>query len=193
MQAFRVLYTKQLTRKLKTYNDGFLIRDGSRVRLFDDSGMELATGRWPASLQLSAVSEGITAIEGFLVDCDGELASAAEVPRWSSGGSVRAPQPSRICGDGAGNRPSPAMQVIATPAITATLAGARSKFRPPRAADPPPPLAHCPQPVAPQGGFAADTAQNSVLGKRPHAEQEQAAARSAHLQAPPPVHRSGVK
>ena len=191
-QAFKVLYTKQLMRKLKSYNDGFLIRDGSRIRLLDDTGRELATGRLPASLQLSATSEGITAIEGFLVDCDEELAPAAEVPRWSPDSNVSVPQPTRMCGNSAADRLSPAQQAVATP-VAARLAGARSKFRPPRVADAPPQAALCPQPVALQGWCAADATQASVLGKQLRMEERQGAACAAQPQAPPPVHRSGYE
>ena len=192
-QAFRVLYTKQLTRKLKTYNDGYLIRDGPRVHLLDDTGMDLATGRLPASLQLTAVSEGVTAFDGYLVDCDEELASATEVPNRSEGGSIRAPQPSEPCGIGHATGPSPSPLAVATPAVSATLAGPRGKFRPPRPADAPPPAASCPAQGARQGWHAADVAQPAMLGKRPHAERQEPPSRGGqHCTAlPPPVHRSG--
>lgn len=193
-QAFRVLYTKQLTRKLKTYNDGYLVRDGTRVRLLDDAGMDLAAGRLPASLQLTAVSEGITVFDGFLVDCDEELASVTQVPRRSLGSSIRAPQPSEPFGNGHAAGPSPSPQAVATPAVTAALAGHRGKFRPPRpVAEAPPPAAINPAPGGSQSWHAADVAQPSTLGKRRQAEQEQVPPRGAYHQTPlpPPVHRSG--
>ncbi len=196
-QAFRVLYTKQLTRKLKTYNDGWLVRDGSRVRLLDDAGMDLAAGRLPASLQLTAVSEGITVFDGFLVDCDEELASVSEVPRRLGGGGIRAPQASEPCGNGHAASPAPSPQAVATPAMSARserLVGARSKFRPPRpVADVPPPAAINPALGGSQGWHAADMTHHSMLGKRPHAEPQQLPLHGAHyhMPAPPPVHRSG--
>ena len=188
-QAFKVLYTKQLTRKLKTYNDGFLVRDGPRVRLLDDAGMELGTGRCPSSLQLTAASDGIKLFDGFLVDCDEELASAAEVPRRSpSGGGIRAPQPSVMRDSDAANA------AAAAPSGTSAMQiGARNKFRPPRVADAPPPAATHPQPGATQGWHAADVAHASTLGKRWHAGEQQTPSREAchTAQPPPPVHRSG--
>ena len=192
-QAFRVLYTKQLTRKLKTYNDGYLIRDGSRIRLLDDAGMDLAAGRLPASLQLTAVSEGITVFDGYLVDCDEELASISEVPGWLHGASIRVPQPSKPCGSGHASSQSASPQAVVTPAVSTTLAGPRGKFRPPRPADAPLPAPSCPALGARQGWHAADAAQPSVLGKRPHADQHENVSRGAHHQTPqlPPVHRSG--
>ena len=193
-QAFRVLYTKQLTRKLKTYNDGYLVRDGPRVRLLDDAGMDLAAGRLPASLQLTAISEGIKVFDGFLVDCDEELASVSEVPKRSQGGGIRAPQPSEPCGNGHAVGPPPSPQAVATPAVTATPAGPCGKFRPPRpVADAPPSAPLNPALGRSQGWHAADMAYTSMLGKRPRAESQQVPLRGAHhfTPAPPPVHRSG--
>jgi hypothetical protein len=193
-QAFVVLYTKQLTRKLKTYNDGYLIRDGLRARLLDDTGNELACCRWPPSLELNATSEGIACFDGFLVDCDGELASLAEVPRQRPG-CVTAPQPSACDSSGAAGSPSPEQQTVAP---GDALTGARGKFKPPRMAAPPPPPppqpACDPQPApAAHGWLRSRQADASLLGKRWQTDQQEApVVVAAHQQAPPPVQRSGA-
>jgi hypothetical protein len=56
----RVLWTKQLTRKSKTWNDGFLeLRDGRSVVLSDDDRTQLASGRLPSALEVTAGLEGM--------------------------------------------------------------------------------------------------------------------------------------
>lgn len=57
----RVLWTKQLTRKSKTWNDGFLeLRDGQRaVVLYDESRKQLASGRLPSTQQVTEGLEGM--------------------------------------------------------------------------------------------------------------------------------------
>jgi len=57
----RVLWTKQLTRKSKTCNDGFLeLKDGQRnVVLSDEIRTQLASGRLPSALEVTAGLEGM--------------------------------------------------------------------------------------------------------------------------------------
>ena len=59
----RVLWTKQLTRKSKTWHDGILEvteERGSRaVVLFTDERCRLASGRIPASLEITEDLEGM--------------------------------------------------------------------------------------------------------------------------------------
>lgn len=56
----RVLYTKQLVKKKKTYHDGFLrVNDGKNACLIDETGQKLAAGRLPTNcLPLSPEIEG---------------------------------------------------------------------------------------------------------------------------------------
>ena len=193
-QAFVVLYTKQLTRKLKTYNDGYLIRDGPGARLLNDAGTELACCRWPPSLDLNATSEGIACFDGFLVDCDGELASLSEIPSQRLG-RVTAPQPSACNSSGAAGRPSPEQQTVAPGGVLTVV---RGKFKPPRmAARPPPPpppqTAPGPQLAPADGWLGSRPTEASLLGKRWQADQQEApVAAAAHQQAPPPARRSGA-
>ena len=190
-QAFAVLYTKQLTKKLKTYHDGFLIRDGPGARLLTDAGSELACCRWPPSLELAGTSEGITCFDGYLVDCDGELSGPTEVPR---------PRPVCITGIppavAGGSRAAPGLspaQRLVTPCVAAT--GVRGKFKPPRIAAPLPQSTPTLQLEAAQGWYGTNDAQPSLLGKRRQADQQEApAVGAAYRQAPqaPPVRRSGA-
>ena len=57
----RVLWTKQLTRKSKTWNDGFLeVKDGQRnVVLSNEDRTQLAVGRLPGALEVTAGLEGM--------------------------------------------------------------------------------------------------------------------------------------
>jgi len=82
-----VLHTKQLTKKRKTYNDGFVVvRASGAVVLLDEGGKELATASAPIPASDDfASSEGITVFDGFLVNGDSECAPC-EVPGLGGGG-----------------------------------------------------------------------------------------------------------
>ena len=56
----RVLYTRHLVKRKKTYHDGFLrVTDGRSACLLDELGQQLATGRLPSHcLPLSSDTEG---------------------------------------------------------------------------------------------------------------------------------------
>ena len=60
--ALRVLYTKHLTKKKRTYHDGYLLlSDGSEGLLLDDIGKKLGAGRIPtSSLPITAETTGVT-------------------------------------------------------------------------------------------------------------------------------------
>jgi hypothetical protein len=87
MAAWRVLYTKQLQKKHKTYHDGFVVvRDSGAVALLDDSGHELAAAAAPLPAEEDwARCEGVGDVfPGFLVNGDEECAPY-EVPGFRGG------------------------------------------------------------------------------------------------------------
>lgn len=72
MDCYRALYTKQLTKKKKTYSDGYVVLKETRsASLVTDEGSTLSTTRLPSSLALGPDSSDLTCWEGFLVNLDG--------------------------------------------------------------------------------------------------------------------------
>jgi hypothetical protein len=81
MPTWRVLYTKQLTKKRKTYTDGFVVvRASGATALLNENGSELAvaSGPLPAGDDWASC-EGVALFDGFLVNGDAEC-GAHEVP-----------------------------------------------------------------------------------------------------------------
>jgi hypothetical protein len=127
--AWRVLYTKQLTKKHKTYQDGFVVLRGSgAAALLDEAGRELT----PAAAPLPPGEdwgdcEGVADVfPGFLVNGDGACAPC-EVPGYGGGGAAAG-------GDGGGGPP-----VAPAPAAHDPIAlapAARQAFRRPTLAAP---------------------------------------------------------
>ena len=64
----RVLYTKHLVKRKKTYHDGFLqVANGQSAWLLSELGQKLATGRLPSNcFPLSADLEGTFCYLSFL-------------------------------------------------------------------------------------------------------------------------------
>ena len=60
LQYFKVLYTKQITKKHKTYHDGFLrAKEKGTAILYDERGSQLASDRVPGRLlPLASFMEG---------------------------------------------------------------------------------------------------------------------------------------
>lgn len=124
MQAWRVLYTKQLQKKKKTYQDGFaVVRASGAVALLDEAGKELARagGPLPAGEDW-ATCEGATVFEGFLVNGDGEC-PPCEVPGLAAGPAAAAG--AAAIGDGAApSHQQPASCARASWGTPASAAGA---------------------------------------------------------------------
>lgn len=69
--AARILWTKQLTKKKKTYNDGFvLVKPTREAILYDEDGKELGfCSRFPSSIDITS-DDNIKCFEGYLVQGD---------------------------------------------------------------------------------------------------------------------------
>lgn len=81
---YRALYTKHLTKKQKTWHDGFVVlRNKARIVLYDEAGKELSAAAMPASLALDS-GERLSLFDGFLVDCD-DPCTAEELPGGERG------------------------------------------------------------------------------------------------------------
>jgi hypothetical protein len=87
MQAWRVLYTKQLQKKRKTYADGFVVaRPSGAVLLLDEGGKELAAASAPLPPGEDwGACEGAAVFPGFLVNGDGAC-GPGEAPGSAGGG-----------------------------------------------------------------------------------------------------------
>ena len=98
MQTFNVLYTKQLHKKKKSWNDGrVVVKPTGFATLRDDDGKELSTARISKHIDF-AEGEGITCFEGFLVNgdgaCDISEAVHATAAVIATAGHEPCPQPS---------------------------------------------------------------------------------------------------
>lgn len=87
---WRVLWTKQLTKKQKTWNDGFVAcKPCGAAVLYDEAGKELGQSRLPKSVKnLANHDEPLKCWEGYLVQGDSEC-DVSEVPRQDSNTSAR--------------------------------------------------------------------------------------------------------
>lgn len=73
-RLFRVLYTKHLIKKAKTYHDGYLIvHEGGSCVLLDEEKKNLGQGWLAKDVELDPDAEGLSCIEGFLINLDGEV------------------------------------------------------------------------------------------------------------------------
>lgn len=71
--CFRVLYSRHLTQKRRTYHDGFVKLQSSRTAvLFSEDGVELSTTTIPPSTTLTESTEDFRRFEGFVVDFEEE-------------------------------------------------------------------------------------------------------------------------
>ncbi|KAK9800306.1 hypothetical protein WJX73_010750 [Symbiochloris irregularis] len=88
----RVLYTKHLTKKRKTWSDGYVEISPQRLAtLSDEDGRTLGTARLSPSENWSEDTEDINSFEGYLVNIDELEASAAHRGR-RPGNPTHAPQ-----------------------------------------------------------------------------------------------------
>lgn len=69
--AARILWTKQLTKKKKTYNDGFIrVKPSNEAILYDEDGKELSCcSKLPSGIDITT-DDDIRCFEGYLVQGD---------------------------------------------------------------------------------------------------------------------------
>lgn len=74
VRCFRVLYTRHLTKKLKSYSDGFVKAKGDgTLELYDEDGTWIKRARQiREEKKFDVGTEGFAGFEGFLVNCDTE-------------------------------------------------------------------------------------------------------------------------
>ena len=88
---FSVLYTHQLTKKVKTWRDGIATLRGRRLTLFEASatgkaGRELGSMDVPLGVEVAAGDE-LDGFEGFLVQIEGIVGAAPPAPADDALGS----------------------------------------------------------------------------------------------------------
>jgi hypothetical protein len=127
MGAFRVLYTKQLTKKRKTYADGFVVLRPSGAALLDEAGRELAlaAGPLPAGSDWGE-AEGVDVFEGFLVNGDGACGPEELPGAAGGGGGGGGGQPARLPGSPPAATQPLARPVLRRPGLAAPFRGAGS-------------------------------------------------------------------
>jgi hypothetical protein len=80
MQHFRVLYTKQLRKKNKSYHDGYLVLlPHQQAKLLSEDGSCLTSARVPTSTVLEEGADGIDCFDGYLINVDC-CAAASDIP-----------------------------------------------------------------------------------------------------------------
>lgn len=105
-QAYRVLYTKHLTKKHKTYHDGFIILEvNDSVILYDEDRCELSCSRLPSSVADIGACEALACFEGYLVNGDGKCdvgsvrKGLGDAPNQATAisASIKREEPSQTC------------------------------------------------------------------------------------------------
>lgn len=71
--ALQVLYSKDLVKKRKRWDDGVLCVAHGQATLLSDTGDVLASDRLPSSEQLHPGRERVTFLEGFVIDIDSRI------------------------------------------------------------------------------------------------------------------------
>lgn len=137
--AYRVLYTRHLTKKAKTYIDGFLQVKEKSSTLYDENGKYVSSSRLPAGLGSGPLddSDVLSCFEGLLVNIDSQV-SPNDIPKGAAAGS-KCEASRQIAAHGTASHPASSLDCppsVASAAATSRPPACWPIFKRPAAANP---------------------------------------------------------